>query len=326
MGQRHHWMDALRGFAVVLIIVYHAGRAVQDVGGDAPAVAMISNDLFAPFRMPLLVFLSGMLLPASLRKPAKQFLWGKVSNIAWPYALWLIPQFFLDPPGEHWKGFLVGGTYLWFLVFIGIYYIVGFLTKPIHPLIVAAAAFAVAVLAEDGSKNGERLFFLLAVFMIGSWFSQHATVREFVYRSRWLLLVAAAIVVAYVAFFPQGGYQPISIVPSLAGVVLLIRGAMLVDTQRWVALFREAGKSSLVVYITHVVGMQLIALAIGPGSPLNGWLLYLFFLGAGCITATVFVVASRSSRAVGYLFSLSPRTRTPRAPQTPVSVQPSGLS
>jgi fucose 4-O-acetylase-like acetyltransferase len=300
-------MDALRGFAVVLVIFYHAALSVASAGVEPPAFALVMNDLFAPYRMPMLVFLSGMLLGASLRKHAGPYLWGKFSNIGWPYLLWLVPQFFLAPPGEHWKGFLAGGTYLWFLLFIGFYYVVGLVTKRIHPLLVGGAAFVVSIAAEDGSKFGERLFLLLAIFMLGHWYATRQPVSAYVFRTRWLLYVAGAIVVAYFIWMPQGGYQPVSIFASVAGIFLLIRGAMAVEKQSWVAPFREAGKSSLVVYITHVVGMQLLGLLIGDSSDLPAWLLYLMFLAAGVLTAVLFVLGTRRSRGVGYLFSLTPK-------------------
>jgi uncharacterized membrane protein YcfT len=309
--RREHWIDVLRGSAVILVVFYHAAISVGIAGEEPPAFALVMNDIFAPFRMPLLVFLSGMLLGVALRKRAGTYLWGKFSNIGWPYLLWLIPEVFLAPAPGHWLAFLAGGTYLWFLLFIGFYYVVGLLTKRVPPILVSGVAFLLSVLAEDESKYGERLFFLLAIFMLGHWFASHERVRRFTFGSPVVLVLSAVAIAVYFVVTPTAGYGPVSIFATLGGVIILARLAQAVGGSRWVGPLREAGKDSIIVYITHVFGMQLLGVLIGTSSGLPAWLLYLMFLVTGLLTATVFVYAKRRFRPVAYLFSLTPRTPNP---------------
>lgn len=63
-GRRRHWMDALRGGAVLLVVFWHAFAMPYD---NAPtAIAWVMNFL-AVYRVPLLLLLSGLLLDRSLR-------------------------------------------------------------------------------------------------------------------------------------------------------------------------------------------------------------------------------------------------------------------
>ena len=66
------WMDSLRGLSVSLVVMFHAsGQFAGD--GSVSDVLTIANDLFAPLRMPTMVFLSGLLVPRSLTKGTREF-------------------------------------------------------------------------------------------------------------------------------------------------------------------------------------------------------------------------------------------------------------
>ena len=79
-GARFAWMDLLRGSAIFMLILYHASAIASLYGRDLPRWLVIFNEFFLPFRMPTLMFLSGMLLSGSLRKPLVQYYWGKPST------------------------------------------------------------------------------------------------------------------------------------------------------------------------------------------------------------------------------------------------------
>lgn len=55
---------------------------------SAPIEAWTLDALFAPFRMPLMVFLSGLLVAPSLARGWRRYLKGKLSRVACPYAVW----------------------------------------------------------------------------------------------------------------------------------------------------------------------------------------------------------------------------------------------
>jgi len=128
------WMDTVRGAAVIGVIVMHAElEVVSTTGGALPAVHTL-NEWLGPVRMPLLVFLSGLLVPRSLARGAGAHLQGKVVHILWPYLVWglldathvlvdagvrgdplpweLVGQLFHDPH-----------TYLWFLGYLFVFHV-----------------------------------------------------------------------------------------------------------------------------------------------------------------------------------------------------------
>ena len=139
-GNRIYWMDNLRTVIIFLIVLYHVG-GVYEAGGlwgwfwivDDPATITwvgILNIVFDIFVMPTLFFISGYLVPASLKnKTGWEFLKGKFKRLMVP---WIIAVFTLIPlykviflysrnlPQEHWTTYFHitnpnSQNWLWFL-------------------------------------------------------------------------------------------------------------------------------------------------------------------------------------------------------------------
>ena len=168
---RHDWMDGLRGLAIVAVVVLHA----ELVAGPVPAVAALDAAL-APYRMPLLVCLSGMLLQRSLAKGWRRHLRGKAEAVLWPYVVWAgldTAHVLLDAAvlGERvpweWVPALAYAphTYLWFLGHLFAYHL---LATPL-PAPARTLLGPVLVLAA-GSVEGplaHRFLLLAGWFLIG---------------------------------------------------------------------------------------------------------------------------------------------------------------
>jgi fucose 4-O-acetylase-like acetyltransferase len=84
------WMDLARGLAVSFVILLHCATYLKDLGEPVPDWLRTVNAAFRPLRMPLLVFLSGMLLNRSLTKPPFIFAYGKFRSLLWPYVVWVV--------------------------------------------------------------------------------------------------------------------------------------------------------------------------------------------------------------------------------------------
>lgn len=106
-------MDLLRGISVLLIVVYHANPLSETAVGEW------FDHFFQPYRVPLLLVLSGMLLPQSLRKGLKTYFDGKIRRIVWPLLVWTLAMmpFLADDLLRSTSPMLVLvlGTHLWFL-------------------------------------------------------------------------------------------------------------------------------------------------------------------------------------------------------------------
>ncbi|MDJ1370122.1 hypothetical protein C7K25_01835 [Gulosibacter molinativorax] len=74
---RSHGMDALRGIAVLLVILQHSNgipRTYADI--NVAEFLDYSTGFLAPYRMPMLLLLSGLLLIPSVRKPLPTYYGG----------------------------------------------------------------------------------------------------------------------------------------------------------------------------------------------------------------------------------------------------------
>lgn len=92
--ERLHWIDSLRGAAIILVIHLHVVNKVYQIAPDADKFLENFTDIVAPLRMPLLVFLSGLFVSYSTSKGFFGFFKGKVQNILYPYLIWTVITFY----------------------------------------------------------------------------------------------------------------------------------------------------------------------------------------------------------------------------------------
>ncbi len=250
-GQRIGWMDVLRGLAILLVILHHSTQNVTARVGAVPEVFVFLSEFFAPFRMPMLMFLSGLLVANSLKRPAGEYVWGKVRRIGWPILVWtLIYQFaggnfeITDP--AFWN------SYLWFMQFVGAYYLIALLIRwiPIWVLIVLPFAGMLLLPAET---LGQRFFYLMPFFFLGAFFEKHWDRYE-----RLLTMPLAAVlcviplgVALYSGLVEPLWYMPIAAVPAMLGIVILVRVSVAIPNTRWLAPVRFVGRYSLIYYCAH---------------------------------------------------------------------------
>ena len=265
--QRAEWMDLLRGLAAVLVVLSHA-LVLPEAYADVPTPSWVFRvyELLSPYRIPTLVLLSGMLLAGSLAKGRRRFFAGKLENIGWPYLVWAVVFGALSWPLWSVPGFLLGGSYLWFLLFLLVFYAAAWLLRRVPPGAVVLVAFTGSILAPDGSKHLERPLHLFAVFMLGHLLATHPRVWAWVTGSWWALAAAAALAAVHVASPLGYSYGPGSTLMTAAGVVFLARGAQAVSGLPALAPLRFAGRSSLVFYVVHYPVMAAVvevATAVG---------------------------------------------------------------
>jgi len=170
-------MDTTRGAAIVAVVVMHAElEAVARTGESLPLVHA-ANAALVDVRMPLLVLLSGLLLPRSLAKGLRTHLRGKVTHILWPYAVWglldcthavadawlggrplpwhLYTQLLHDPH-----------TYLWFLGYLFVFHLVAGVLPEAARVVAVPVVFLVGEQVPDG-ETLNRFVMLLGFFLLG---------------------------------------------------------------------------------------------------------------------------------------------------------------
>lgn len=137
MNDRIVWMDFLRGLCILLVIIQHWISSIPQSFIDTNYIYSFIFDIksfFAPYRMELLFFLSGLVVIKSIRKDNEIYKKGKIDNLIYPYIIWSLIYFSLYNLGNLIKGeyekigidffsIILGGSDItWFLYFLFIYF------------------------------------------------------------------------------------------------------------------------------------------------------------------------------------------------------------
>ncbi|MGX5357562.1 acyltransferase family protein [Kocuria sp. KH4] len=230
---------------------------------------MSFNAAFEPLRMPLMVFLSGLLIPRSLSKGARSYVSGKLKNVLHPYFVWsaifVVIMFGTRyMQGRNFDETMVGRVFyeplvhMWFLAYLFIYYLVALLTRQVHPLILACAAILVSSMTDDGFW--EKFWFLLGFFMIGVGLSRERQRWSRVVEHRtWLWAGAASFGVLFWLTWNLGGVRYEAATAPL--VLACILGACLaiqsINSPKMLKAVRFLGKESLIYYVVHYAGIMV---------------------------------------------------------------------
>lgn len=300
-------MDVVRGAAVLLIIVFHATELMEGYGGLVPPPWLTDvNVVITPLRIPLLVLLSGMLLGASMRKGWRRYFSGKARNVAWPYVVWLVVWGAVSWPVYSVVGFALGGSYLWFLLYLLSFYVAAWVVRPVPVELVVLGAVVASGLAHGGPMDAERWPYLFAVFMVGHLLTRRTTVRTWVLGSPWALVLAGMLLLAHFGLSLDYGYGLGSSLFMLAGAILALRLARRTGSARALRPLRFVGRRSLVFYVSHYPVMAAVALGATAMGVSSVQLVLLILLASALSTATA--LAWFAHRApVSWLFSAPAR-------------------
>lgn len=270
-------MDTLRGIAMLLVVVLHAGLALNYYADSYPRVIEIFNLAFQPFRMPTLMFLSGMLLNKSLSKPAPTYFEGKGRKLLWPYLVWTAIA--LTAQGDI-SAYTLGRavynpveTHLWYLWFLLIFYTIAFVIKPIPFWIPGLIALAASQFLTEDFRL-EKMAFLFAFFMFGKVYSEHADkLSRF---NRPLILVAVFAVGAIASGFNIAHwkvlYEPAYVVPPVVcGLFLAICLVPRIPASKARSALQYLGRNSLILYVVHLIAIKSAGTVLGNHGLTNPW-------------------------------------------------------
>jgi uncharacterized membrane protein YcfT len=248
-------MDTLRGLAVFLVIFEHA---ILLTPLPLPEWLVHTSNVFAPFRIPALMFLSGLLLPKSLKKNPGVYLRGKASRIVWPYLIWSVVIWGLANWGDDRPNLLVElfvnptTTPMWFVAYLAVYYLIGLFLHGWRGL--AAVVPAMIISAMIGDNNGGRFFYLLAFFLLGDCISRNADkVFPLIFR-REVIAVAGLVAVGLATASALGvhiKYIPLYTVPVFVSIVAIIPAADRLSRLRVGGAIGSYGQHTIVFYVLH---------------------------------------------------------------------------
>lgn len=323
---RARYMDFLRGGAILLVIFNHAVLFTVDLIGNAPGPLQVLNVVFAPIRMPLMVFLSGLLVPRSLSKGTSRYWDGKLRMVLYAYLVWASLSVAKDfapaaLSGNYaWSMFLPIAyeppAHTWFLYYLLIFYGVSYLTRDrVHPLLVSATALVVGIFVDG---NWERFTLLLAFFMAGVWVARHPRLIPQLVEDRRVLLVSALVSAAFVVTAVFGvnlRYETLAAPIVVAGILLSIKFGQWA-TAKWSTRMTTAleyiGRQSLVFYLVHFFAVLVAVLLIQRLFAVpNGWIMILSGFAAGLGASAVVAVLVDNFPTLRWFFEV-PRRKTNR--------------
>ncbi|MET0843111.1 MAG: acyltransferase [Mycetocola sp.] len=263
-SQRLQWMDTLRGLAILLVLFWHAPAIPALFDFEIPSALRAVNEFFLPFRMPMLMFLSGLLLPRSLSKPLGSYYIGKFRLVVWPYLIWALLHmltFEATAPLYHPRAWIATG-YLWFIFFIACYYLAAPLLRRVPPYIPPIMAFALAVPAPEGLPT--RMLYFAGFFFAGNLAATYSERFHDILGNRVVVFVSAAVAVGFGIFATMVDIQYNALFApfSLAGILAAIALVRRVGSQRWATPVRYVGRNSIVYYVSHFPIMHFMLLAL----------------------------------------------------------------
>lgn len=318
------WVDTLRGLAIVLVLSLHASLVLRRHGLEPWQPAVEFNEFFAPYRMAMLMLLSGLLLGAALGKSPRVYVLRKVGSLMWPYVLWTtVYGVVVHRAGLVNVPLWTGATYLWFLLFLFSFYLVALALRRVPTGALVLASFAISLAAPQGTKYFERYFFLMGFFFLGAWLQQRpGWLQSSAFSSPKLLIPAAALALALSVASVLGegiNYDAHFLVPTLAGIALLIAAAKSASGTRWARGLSFVGRHSVVYFVVHYPVMYAaMAVALGLGLRETPGLIYGAALLAGVLVSYAMVRLRERAPFTEVLYSLPlgqpPRRQAPRRP------------
>lgn len=296
-------MDLLRGFAVLLVVTYHAViNAPAPRGGVLDAVSLFVT----PFRIPTLLVLSGLLLHRSLVKGPWQFTVGKLTRIALPAVIWTLACL---PFGGRWVYttslvFWLTGTHTWFLLVLLLSYGLALVARLVR---VPPWAASITLLGAGWLLAGSREITSTYLWHAGLFFAGAALLPALarILAMPVALAIGAALLGAIggvVAYHDPSAHRvtPLWLVTLGGGVIFLMwlgfrcPSSRVVDTLSWL------GKNSLVSYVVHYPLQLALAEAYVALGWAGSWLLPWLNL---VVAVAVCAVVTRWRGAVEFLFT-----------------------
>ena len=316
-GSRFEWIDIARGLSVLLVMVFHSSAYLEDTGRQIPGYLHYISDFVAPYRIPMLFFLSGIFLPRSMNKGLYRHVAGKLKNIAWPYVIWGLlfiiakGDYALLTDSQYWQG----GNYLWFLIYLFTFFMFApFVNRIPYPIITVYALAGALLCAEI--PPAQQLFVVAGFFFLGAFAGEHMERFTTFLASkpvRMLMPFALGLAILSALYGPiryQAGYA----IAVLIGILYLLsflyrfRLGPVTDGLQYI------GRNSIVFYASHVPLMPLIEDRLFGGTVVQGLPLIIIYFVSSVLFAILMTEARKRSSLLAALFVYP--TWLPSAPQS----------
>lgn len=325
---RIDWVDAGRGLAIILVVLYHATNWLSEAGIDTDGWHTV-NETIASIRLPLFFTMAG-LFAQKWAMASWSTLWtGKVSLFVWVYLLWSVIATLTFMLGLNMQG--AEGNYLaqfrdllvapilprfelWFIWALALFFILVKVIRriPVVAQLVFAGALSAVLLSDVIGGNagwlgsGKYFFF----FLIGL----HGRSRLLAWSGRARPPALIGIFLAWVALVAAGTVFGWRLVPGFYFACCMVGVAAGIAVSRALTPIpgiRYLGARTLPIYLTHtslilVMTWLLWRLAASSEGVILGWVLAPL-LAAIAITVSLLLARVVAKGAVlRYLYEQPP--------------------
>ncbi len=278
------WMDMVRGSMILLVIIHHWISRVNEYDslssmGIYQAIYNIKI-FFAPFRMELLFFLSGLIVRKSIKKDKNEFINGKIKNVLYPYIIWSCIYLVAMTYKHMFSGEtrqvieyvfrITTGTcdLTWFLYFLFVYFMISrvILNKEVNPFIVLFICFACIMIIPDLGfyKSLEvdfikesDLFYYFIFFYLGCILGiKGVDIPGLSKRKPILLLSIASLIVVEMINFQANTFKTsIVYLPFvlMAIPLLVVTGGLISKVSAVRKILGHLSINSIVYYLSHYI-------------------------------------------------------------------------
>lgn len=318
--ERLHWIDSLRGAAIILVIHLHVVNKVYQIVPDANKFLENFTAIVAPLRMPLLLFLSGLFVSYSISKGSVSFFKGKFNNILYPYLIWTIITFsqiyFVNKlSGDIFEkslleAFISPIAHMWFLYNLLIYFIIIYFLNKISyilPLILSLGSYI--ILISNGITNFQlnKFISLFFFFSLGSYLGQdmNKLTKKISNINIMVLIVLGMIgVLATLENLLLYNGDSYTLHYSISCLLLIPIVSRLFIFLGDIKPLNYVGRNSLVIYLVHLPIANIFLYFFESGFTDNYMILYLIMMALTILISLCILKLSNNVKIFSAFFSL----------------------
>lgn len=264
-AQRIAWPDAARGLAIALVVLHHSIQFTGEAGLAVPIWDTLTEFL-RTMRMPLFFMAAGLFAGKWTRAPWRDLFRSKILLFGWVFAIWVVIRwgaFNLIPRESEESGILnlvlhffiwpIGG---WFILVLGIFFIVARLTAKVDRRIQLAVAAAISLVWFSGFTTGNRawdgmllfyVFFVFGCYWRG-WVAARA--ETLTWWSRAGIVAVWVIAAGVLGYFHLGDAPVFGFALRVLGLAAGVALALSLQRLMWL---RTLGTRTLPIYMVHPI-------------------------------------------------------------------------
>lgn len=321
---RERWIDVVRGCCAIGVVLHHATALGAAQGWSHPVTDLLDAAL-SPFRMPLLMTISGLVLGGALAQPFGRFAIRRARTLVWPYLVWSVVVLAATGglvPAALVRIWTVAPTYLWFLQFLAVFAIAAWLLRrlPTQALLsVAALSVTVSGFLPE-THRADRFAYLFGFFLLGvaarRWRPSGArAIAVSVGGATAVVLLLIALAAGERVRYEAAAAPLVAL--AVVALVALARSRPFPGTRSRPRRrpvqdgLAHLGQNAVVPYVTHLVVLTGLLGAAGAADESRSWPAPVIVVTASAVAVlcAVAVIAARGHRAVAVLFELPSRPR-----------------